>query len=81
MHHCSSRITSIAVSHSGPEDPLNWLRSLVSKALALGEWLGKTDAGVLLKLPVKLTELFRPDTFLNALRQQTARASGYRRMT
>ncbi len=62
---------------SGPEDPLHWLRSLVSKALALGNWQAKADAGSLLKGSLVLTELFRPDTFLNALRQQTARLSGY----
>lgn len=57
----------------GPVDPVHWLRSLVSKALALGSWVEKCEAKTLLKEEIDLSELFHPDTFLNALRQQTAR--------
>jgi dynein heavy chain 2 len=45
----------------------------VSKALALGSWVEKCDSKTLLKDEIDLSELFHPDTFLNALRQQTAR--------
>ena len=54
-------------------DPVHWLRALVSKALALGSWVEKCEAKTLLREEVDLSELFHPDTFLNALRQQTAR--------
>lgn len=58
----------------GPDDPIVYLRSLVAKALALGSWEEKGAAGTLLKSEsLDLSELFHPDTFLNALRQQTAR--------
>ena len=58
----------------GPEDPVFYLRSLVAKSLALGSWEEKCHAGTLLKGEVlDLSELFHPDTFLNALRQQSAR--------
>ncbi|KXJ28478.1 Cytoplasmic dynein 2 heavy chain 1 [Exaiptasia diaphana] len=58
----------------GPADPVHWLRALVSKALALGSWVEKCEAKTLLREEIDLSELFHPDTFLNALRQQTARA-------
>jgi dynein heavy chain 2 len=73
--HLSSDFPLDAHPPLGPEDPLAWLRALVSKALALGEWQARVGTGVLLKSPLALTELFRPETFLNALRQQTARLS------
>ena len=58
----------------GPDDPVVYLRSLVAKALALGSWEEKGTAGTLLQSSsLDLSELFHPDTFLNALRQQTAR--------
>ncbi len=51
-----------------------YLRGLVAKTLALGSWEEKGVAGSLLKSDsLDLSELFHPDTFLNALRQQTAR--------
>ena len=46
----------------------------MAKSLALGSWEEKGHAGKLLHGEVlDLSELFRPDTFLNALRQQSAR--------
>ena len=58
----------------GPDDPTLYLRSLVAKALALGAWEEKGRAGALLQEgALDLSELFHPNTFLNALRQQTAR--------
>ena len=57
----------------GPEDPIHWLRALVAKTLALGSWVEKCNSNSLLKDVLDLSELLHPDTFLNALRQQTAR--------
>uniref|UniRef100_H2ZEZ5 Uncharacterized protein n=1 Tax=Ciona savignyi TaxID=51511 RepID=H2ZEZ5_CIOSA len=53
----------------GPEDPMNYLHSLVAKTMALqaekGSLLGSNE--------LNLADLFHPNTFLNAVRQQTAR--------
>ena len=57
----------------GPEDPVHYLRALIAKTLALGSWVEKSESGSLLRDVLDLSELFHPDTFLNALRQQTAR--------
>ena len=57
----------------GPGEPALYLRSLVGKALALGVWEERGREGRLLQDTLDLSELFHPDTFLNALRQQTAR--------
>lgn len=60
----------------GPEDPLQYLRGLVARALAIQNWVDKAEKQVLLSDTLDLSELFHPDTFLNALRQETARAMG-----
>ena len=57
----------------GPAAPIHWLRSLVSKTLALGGWVERCQAGTLLTSPADLSELFNPAVFLNALRQESAR--------
>ena len=57
----------------GPEDPVQYLRGLVSRAVAVQTWVDKAQNNNLLRDTLDLSELFRPDTFLNALRQQTAR--------
>ncbi|XP_023776222.1 cytoplasmic dynein 2 heavy chain 1-like [Cyanistes caeruleus] len=57
----------------GPEDPLQYLRSLVARALAIQNWVEKAEKQKLLSDTLDLSELFHPDTFLNALRQETAR--------
>ena len=57
----------------GPEDPMSYLRGLVNRAAATQTWLEKSEQGRLLHEALDLSELFHPDTFLNALRQQTAR--------
>ena len=57
----------------GPEDPIQFLRGLVVRASAIQGWVDKAESGSLLHETLDLSELFRPDTFLNALRQQTAR--------
>nr|WAW84826.1 cytoplasmic dynein 2 heavy chain 1 [Halisarca dujardinii] len=58
---------------AGPGDPFTYLRSLVGKSLALAAWEERVRRGDLLSGGLDLSELFRPATFLNALRQQTAR--------
>ncbi|XP_035681617.1 cytoplasmic dynein 2 heavy chain 1-like [Branchiostoma floridae] len=57
----------------GPEDPMQYLRALVARAMAIQGWAERAEAGTLLRDVLDLSELFHPDTFLNALRQQTAR--------
>ena len=57
----------------GPEDPMQYLRGLVARAAAIQGWVEKAESGRLLSETLDLAELFHPDTFLNALRQQTAR--------
>ncbi|GFR12638.1 cytoplasmic dynein 2 heavy chain 1 [Trichonephila clavata] len=57
----------------GPEDPLSYLRGAMRRALAVQTWLPKAESGQLLDESLDLSHLFHPDTFLNALRQQTAR--------
>jgi len=59
----------------GPEDPLVWCRQAVGKTIALGSWADKVHDGSLLSTDLDLSELFKPDVFLNALRQQTARVA------
>ena len=61
----------------GPEDPMQYLRGLVTRAQAIQTWVEKAESGRLLQETLDLSELFHPDTFLNALRQQTARFGVY----
>ncbi|XP_069747277.1 cytoplasmic dynein 2 heavy chain 1 isoform X4 [Narcine bancroftii] len=60
----------------GPEDPMQYLRGLVTRALAIQQWVEKAEKQSLLSDTLDLSELFHPDTFLNALRQETARVIG-----
>jgi len=57
----------------GPDNPYEWLRQLVTRALALESWKQRAESGTLFNQAILLSDLFRPDTLLNALRQQTAR--------
>jgi dynein heavy chain 2, cytosolic len=57
----------------GPEKPQAWLSELVRKRLSLMKWLTASSKGTLLEEPRSLGDLFNPATFVNALRQQTAR--------
>lgn len=52
---------------------MQYLRGLVTRATAIQTWVDKADHGNLLRDTLDLSDLFHPDTFLNALRQQTAR--------
>ncbi|XP_041920571.1 cytoplasmic dynein 2 heavy chain 1 [Alosa sapidissima] len=60
----------------GPEDPMQYLRAVVARALAIQSWVEKAEKQSLLTDTLDLSELFHPDTFLNALRQETARSMG-----
>ena len=60
---------------SGPEAILPWLSSLVAKAAAIRKWSAAAGDGSLIKGRISLADLFRPQTFLNALRQETARVT------
>ncbi|MEW5298927.1 MAG: hypothetical protein WDW36_001997 [Sanguina aurantia] len=58
----------------GPESPLDYCRAVVNKAAAIEAWNAKCQAKALLTGgPLDLSHLFHPGTFLNALRQQSAR--------
>lgn len=58
----------------GPEDPIQFIRGLVSRSQAVLEWVERAEQNRLLEQILDLSDLFHPDTFLNAFRQQTARA-------
>lgn len=60
----------------GPEKPQAWLSELVRKRIALTRWLASSARGNLLDEALSLGDLFNPATFVNALRQQTARLLG-----
>lgn len=55
------------------QDPKKWLRAAFAKRVALSKWSDMAFQGSLLSSPLDLKDLFRPETFLNALRQQAAR--------
>ncbi|XP_030632529.1 cytoplasmic dynein 2 heavy chain 1 [Chanos chanos] len=57
----------------GPDDPMQYLRAVVARALAIQGWVERADRQSLLADTLDLSDLFHPDTFLNALRQETAR--------
>uniref|UniRef100_A0A672FQT3 Dynein cytoplasmic 2 heavy chain 1 n=1 Tax=Salarias fasciatus TaxID=181472 RepID=A0A672FQT3_SALFA len=60
----------------GPEEPMQYLRAVVTRALAIQSWVERAARQALLSDILDLSELFHPDTFLNALRQETARTMG-----
>ncbi|CAK8696967.1 unnamed protein product [Clavelina lepadiformis] len=60
----------------GPDDPMQYLHALVAKTMALQGWEEKAQRGSLLGSDeLNLADLFHPNTFLNAVRQKTARDS------
>ncbi|KAJ1446203.1 dynein heavy chain and region D6 of dynein motor-domain-containing protein [Pelagophyceae sp. CCMP2097] len=59
----------------GPERPAAWVGGLAAKTAALATWDARARSGALLQQPLRLTDVFRPSTFLNALRQLTARTA------
>ena len=58
-----------------PETTEAFLQVLVMKAVALSSWYERVQSGGLLSSKLRLSELLRPQTFLNALRQSTAKAT------
>ncbi|KAM9317805.1 cytoplasmic dynein 2 heavy chain 1 [Pholidichthys leucotaenia] len=60
----------------GPEEPMQYLKAVVTRALAIQSWVERASRQALLSDILDLSELFHPDTFLNALRQETARSMG-----
>jgi len=52
----------------GPENPTAWIRMANKKGSALIKWVQAAQAKSLLKNGVNLSELFHPETFLNAFR-------------
>ncbi|XP_047126593.1 cytoplasmic dynein 2 heavy chain 1 isoform X1 [Hydra vulgaris] len=74
MHHETPSIWS-KEWEAGPEEAVLWLKAVMLKTNALTTWLEKVKSRSLLTDVLDLSELFHPDTFLNALRQQTARAT------
>ncbi|CAG0883700.1 unnamed protein product [Cyprideis torosa] len=65
--------TSWASAWNGPTDPMAYLRSVVLKANAIGKWVQWAEQNTLTNQTLDLGELLNPNTFLTALRQQTAR--------
>jgi len=58
----------------GPETPVLWMQGMVQRRVALMAWARRGTAASVLSTPVRMNDLFRPATFLNALRQYTAHA-------
>lgn len=54
----------------GPEIPQTWLAAMARKKASLSRWEAAIARGDLLDRPVDLSNLFNPNTFLNAVRQQ-----------
>jgi dynein heavy chain 2 len=61
---------------SAPEAPAVYLQGLAKRLASLkGDWVNRVkNPNSLFSQPVQLSDFLRPDVFLNALRQQTARA-------
>lgn len=57
----------------GPAAPTQWIRALNKKATSLLGWVKRMQQGQLLTNGIELGDLFHPETFLNALRQKSAR--------
>ncbi|CAK9088100.1 Cytoplasmic dynein 2 heavy chain 1 (Dynein heavy chain isotype 1B) [Durusdinium trenchii] len=57
----------------GPGTPAEWLRAVATRKVALKEWVRQSRKGTLFNKTFDLAELLNPGTFLNALRQLTAR--------
>jgi len=59
---------------SAPEEPTVFLQGLAKRIEALkGDWVKRVASSRMLDQGVTLSDFLRPDVFLNALRQQTAR--------
>ncbi|CAJ1446191.1 unnamed protein product [Effrenium voratum] len=59
---------------SAPEEPSLYLQGLAKRIVALkGDWIRRVNSRDVTSQPVSLNDFLRPDVFLNALRQQSAR--------
>jgi hypothetical protein len=58
----------------GSEDPATFIREIILRQISLRKWLEKVGNARTLSDPLQLALMFNARTFLNALRQQTARA-------
>lgn len=59
---------------SAPEDPTQYLQGIAKRIVALkGDWVKRVSSGSVVQGQVRLSDFLRPDVFLNALRQQSAR--------
>jgi dynein heavy chain 2 len=59
----------------GPETPSAFMKDVIVNVTAVFAWKDAAKSGKLLTSPIQLSKLFNPPTFLNALRQMTARKS------
>ena len=59
----------------GPETPSAFMKGVIENAASVFAWKDAAKSGELLGNPIQLSKLFNPPTFLNALRQITARKS------
>lgn len=66
----------ILVDLQGPESVQAFMRGLVTRTTTCAQYLALATRGELLNRPIELRSLFRPTTFLNAVRQLTARETG-----
>ena len=57
----------------GPANINSWLKGFCKRAFSLKSWVHAVGQGNILNAPLSLADLFHPEIFLNALRQQTAR--------
>ncbi|XP_034239710.1 cytoplasmic dynein 2 heavy chain 1 [Thrips palmi] len=57
----------------GPDSPLHYVRGLVTRAIAVQRWRDKALEERFWTEPLDLADLLHPETFLSALKQQTAR--------
>lgn len=59
---------------SAPDSPPIFLQGLAKRIMSLkGDWVKRITSPDVFREPVQLSDFLRPDVFLNALRQQTAR--------
>lgn len=59
----------------GPENPSKFMKDVIVNVTAVFAWKDAAKSGKLLNSPIQMFKLFNPPTFLNALRQMTARKS------
>lgn len=59
----------------GAQTAVGYVRDAAARRQALSTWMSRAESGSLLTLPLRLSELLSPATFLNACLQHTARAS------